>query len=123
MHAGIQPLFVMQQDCDSVVANVSAALKSAGYFVLQSFNLQSSMTAQASCSCGQDSCTCQMVVLLIYAEEGPPVTLIFDSNQTQTSLYLVNSPNQPLQHGWNEKLFQLIPKTILSTGVVTPMVE
>ena len=123
MNAGNQPLVSIQQDCNSVVAQVTAALKSTGYFVTQSFDLHSAMTDNGGCNCDQDSCTCQMVVLLVYAQDESPVTLIFDSNQSQTIVYLVNSPSHFEHPSWIAKVTQLFPNSLSTVNPVTPCVE
>jgi len=112
MNAGNQPLVSIQQDCDSVVAQVTTALKSAGYFVMQSFDLHSAMKPHSSCACAQDACSCQMVVLLVYAQDGPPATLIFDSDEIRTFVYLVNSPTHTAQPVWTGRLIHLLPDTL-----------
>jgi hypothetical protein len=122
MNAGNQPLIVMQLDCNSAVKQMTAALRSAGYLVVQSFDLHSAMTAHSGCNCNPDSCACQMVVLLVYAQDGPPVTLICDSNEFQTGVYLVKSSQQSPPPGWIGKLAQLIP-TIISSNQMTSWVE
>lgn len=116
MNAGSQPLIVLQEDCDSAVTQVTAALKSDGCSVFQSFDLLSAMK-------DADSCTCQMVVLLVYAQKGPPATLIFDSNQTQTIVYLICSPSQSAPPGLIEKLIQLNPNAQSYINPITPGVE
>ena len=123
MNTDNQPLVSTQQDCNSVVAQVTAALKSTGYFVMQSFDLHSAMTDHGGCNCDPDSCTCQMVVLLVYAQKGPPVTLIFDSNHSQTFVYLVNSPSHSALPGWIGELTQLVQNYLSTVNQVTPCVE
>ncbi len=38
-----------------------------------------------------------MVVILVYGEAGPPVTLVLHSNEDRTSLSLVDTPAQQAQ--------------------------
>ena len=109
MNAGSQPLIVMQSDCDAAVSQLKTALKSASYLVVQSFDLHSAMPTHFGCNCNPDSCKCQMVVLLVYALEGPPVTLICDGDGLQTVVYLVNNPQKSTHPGWIEKFAQLLP--------------
>lgn len=123
MNAGNQPLINIRLDCNSAVLQMTAALRTAGYEVLQSFDLHSAMTAHAGCNCNSDSCTCQMVVLLVYAQEGPPATLVCDSDGFQTMLYLVNNAQQSTQPDWIGKLAQLLPASFSSTNQMTPQVE
>ena len=123
MNAGNQPLIVIQLDCNSAVLQLTTALRSAGYMVLQSFDLHSAMTAYAGCNCNPDPCACQTVVLLVYAQEGPPVTLICDSDGFQTIVYLVNNSQHSVQPGWIGKLAQLLPASLSSINRMTPWVE
>jgi hypothetical protein len=108
MYSGSQPIIVMQQDCDSAYRNVTTALKSGGYSILRSFDLHSAMKDAASSACSPDSCACQMVVVLVYAQEGPPATLIFDSNQSNTQVYLASDSSQSAHSGWVGSLIQLL---------------
>jgi hypothetical protein len=123
MNAGTEPFVSIQQDCDSVVAQISAALKSAGYFVMQSFDLRTAMKPHSGCTCAQDSCSCQMVVLLVYTQDGPPATLIFDSDKTRTSVYLVESPTHTAQSIWTGRLAHLLPDTLFPADSTISSVE
>ncbi len=123
MNAGNQPFICVQQDCDSVVAQVTTALESAGYFVMQSFDLHTAMQPLSGCACAQDACSCQMVVLLVYAQDGPPATLIFDSDETRTSVYLVDSPTHTAQPVWTGRLPQLLPEPLFPADSIISWVE
>jgi hypothetical protein len=123
MNVGNQPLVSIQQGCDSVVAQVTAALKSAGYFVMQSFDLHSAIRPHSGCACAQAACACQMVILLVYAQDGPPATLIFDSDETRTSVYLVDSPTNTAQPVWTGRLTQLLPDTLFPADSMISGVE
>ena len=74
MNAGSQPILVVNQACGCTVTQVTEQFKSAGYAVVQSFDLLSAIDARHS------KCICQMVVLLVYGKDGPPVTIILDGN-------------------------------------------
>lgn len=41
-------------------------------------------------------CDCQMVVLLVYQQENPPVTLVAHGHDSHTSIILVETPQQSL---------------------------
>jgi len=123
MNAGNQPIVSVQQDCDAVVAQITAALKSAGYFVMQSFDLHTAMQPHSSCACAQDACPCQMVVLLVYAQSGPPATLLLASQASVTSVYIVDSPKNTSQSLWTERLAQLLPDTLFPTDTIISWVE
>lgn len=114
MYAGNQVIMSIQQDCDSVAAKVASAFRSAGYFVIKSFDLHSAMNTHSNCVCAKDTCSCQMVVLLVYAFEGPPATLIFDTDKIQTTIYLDSSLTKTAHREWTDRLTYLLPKTLFS---------
>jgi hypothetical protein len=120
MYSGSQPLINIEQDCDCVVAQIIAALKSAGYFVMQSFDLHSTIKAQSGCTCAPEACSCQMVVLLVYDQGGLPATLLFASQSSATSVYLVDGPAYPV---WSARLTQLLPDTLNPTDTLISWVE
>ncbi len=116
MFAGNQDLLTTQQDCSSVVAQVTAALNSAGFYVLQSFDLHSAVKSGSDCMCAPDACTCQMVVLLVYAQDGPPATLVFDGDEVQTTVSLVSDISTTANVHWTDRLAQIIPGTVFPAG-------
>lgn len=120
MNPGTQPLFVVNQDCDTVVAFVTTVLKSSGYTVLESFDLQSAMAGHDVCDSLPSACSCRMVVLLVYPRKGQPVSLVFDSNEHQTSVFLSNSVNKPNNSRWVRKLAHLLPEALMSPQAVNP---
>lgn len=113
----------MRTDCRSTVLQVTTALKSAGCQVVQSFDLHSAMTAHDGCDCNPVPCTCQMVVLLVYAQEGPPNTLIVDSDDSQSIVYLANNFQQSAYPAWVEKITQLSPDNLSSYTPTISLVE
>ncbi len=119
MNTGSQPLIVMYQDCESTVAQVTTALQSTGYFVQQSFNLRTALNGPSGCANDQDECICQMVILLVYAQEGPPATLVFDSNPSQTLLSLVTGSTQLAHPSLIGKLTQLLPNKLFPLDSIT----
>jgi hypothetical protein len=127
MNAGNQPIIVIPMDCNCAVLQLTTALKSAGYQVVQSFDLHSAMNAHGghhsgrdgNGNCIPDSCACQMVVLLVYAQEGPPVTMICDSDELKTNVYLVNDAQQSAHPHRIGKLAQLLPDAFSSINQAT----
>ena len=113
----------MQQDCDSAVAQVTTALQSSGFSVLQSFDLQSAVKSSTGYDCDQDSNIRQMVVLLVYAPEGPPTTLIFDSYRSQTFVHLGFGPAQSVHPAWLGRLSHLLPDTFSAVNPIESLVE
>jgi hypothetical protein len=85
MNAGKQPILVLKQDFSCTVTQVTNQLIAAGFSVVRSFDLRLALE-------NYSGCICQMVILLVYAQEGPPATLILDSNNINTLVYLENDP-------------------------------
>lgn len=112
MNTGNQLLISIRQDCNSVIQRVTSGLKYAGYQVTQSFNLHSALDDHSPCVCAHDSCSCQMAILLVYAQEGPPATLIVDCIESRTNVYLVRNPTNIQQPLWTGNLTQLLPTTL-----------
>ena len=113
----------MQQDCDAAVTQVTNVLKSGGFSVLQSFDLQSAMKSSTGWGGNHDYSAHRMVVLLVYAPEGPPATLIFDSYQSQTLVHLGSGRAQPVHPSWIERLSQLLSVTFSMVNPIAPFVE
>jgi len=101
MITGKQPLFVSQQGCDCAVAETIFSLEMAGYQVVRSFDLHSAIATNFSC-------TCQLVVLLVYGQNGPPVTLIFDSQESSTSVFLATDPDSSSRSLFTTQLIELL---------------
>ncbi len=87
----------VNQPCGDAVNRVVNRLNRVGLSVTRTFDLQVARQAQTACSCpnhGTSQCDCQMVVLLVYAGRGEPVTLIAHGNDEQTWLSVVDTPQQ-----------------------------
>ncbi len=85
MNAGRQPILVVNQACSCTVTQVTDQLSTAGYAVVQSFNLLSALSRNSIC-------LCQIVVLLVYGQDRPPATIILDGDDLSTSIFLENEP-------------------------------
>ena len=76
---------------------LAGQVRAAGLQVMQTFDLQAARSAHTACSCphhGTQACDCQMVVLLIYAADCPPASLLAHSSAGQTHFELVDTPQQ-----------------------------
>ncbi|HET9913432.1 MAG TPA: hypothetical protein VFQ13_16170 [Anaerolineales bacterium] len=85
------PFLTLNETSEKVQAWVSEELTSAGFRVVPTFNLKIARLAHPDCSCpyhGTDDCNCQMVVLLVYDEQGDPVTLVIHGQKDQAWLSL-----------------------------------
>lgn len=115
MNAGNQPLLVLPEPLDSVEMQVSSVLRSAGYLLIKSFDLHTATRTCKDCEC-TTLCDCQMIVLLVYPPQGPPITLILDGNEFETALYLVNDSCQPALYVSIDNLTQQLPDTLLASN-------
>jgi hypothetical protein len=119
MNTGNLPLIITQMDCKSVVLLVTTALKSAGYMVLKSFDLNSVIPVQGECDCDSNTCTCQLVVLLVYPILGPPATLLIDSHGSRTIINLANNSHDSIYSGWTGILAQILNSSLPSIYSLT----
>ncbi len=84
------------QDSSIFVAQVCRQLETAGYQIVRSFDLQKGLPSQRTSVNSEDAqpgCACQMVVVLVYGQSGPPVSLMFVGTGEKTSLYLTDGPS------------------------------
>jgi len=92
-----RPLFTTPGSGDKAVARAIDILQQAGFQVMRSFDLNAARAAHVACSCphhGTNLCDCQLVVLLVYDQDGPPATLTAHSRDGRTQFALVNDPAQ-----------------------------
>lgn len=85
------PFLALDQPCDQVLTLVNQQLTSAGFRVVQTFDLQVARLAHPDCPCpqhGTADCNCQMIVLLIYQKKSDPVTLVIHGQDGKTWLSL-----------------------------------
>jgi hypothetical protein len=62
-------------------------LNAAGYAVVKTFDLLSALAINSNR-------IFQIVILLVYGQDGPPATLIIDGNDSSTAVFLENDPEQ-----------------------------
>lgn len=82
---------------NEVASLMTSVLSRSNLRAVQSFDLNSARTEHANCGCphhGTDLCNCQMIVLLVYGDNGPPVTITIHSRDGLTELALVTDSNQ-----------------------------
>lgn len=85
------PLLTLDQTSAKVQAWVNQELTSAGFRVVQTFDLQVARLAHPDCLCpnhGTEDCNCQMVVLLVYPKKGAPATLVIHGQEDKSWLSL-----------------------------------
>ena len=78
-------------DCEIVCTQIIRNLKRAGYQVMRSFDLQRAREAYTGCACphhGKTECNCQMIVLLVYLQNGELCTITAIGRDGVTNLEL-----------------------------------
>jgi hypothetical protein len=90
-------ILTLQSDSHAAIEQSIQRLDAAGLQVVRSFDLKVVKSAHVGCNCphhGTDQCDCQMVVLLVYGQDDPPVTLVVHGHDGQTQIALVDTPEQ-----------------------------
>ena len=93
------PLITLHTKWETAVGQAVQFLEESGFQVIRSFDLCAARSVHVDCPCphhGTNKCDCQMVVLLVYQEENPPVTLVAHGHDSHTSILLVETPQQSL---------------------------
>ncbi|MBC8509668.1 MAG: hypothetical protein H8D34_32880 [Chloroflexi bacterium] len=89
----------LAKDCETVIAQIGRHLGAIGMRIERSFDLQSACASNPDLTCPHHRdvpCDCQLVVLLVYDENGTPSSLVVRSHMGQTEINLVDSPNPKL---------------------------
>jgi hypothetical protein len=79
--------------------------------VLRTFDLQLARLAHTEYPCplhGTQQCDCQMVVLLVYAEQYQPVSLVAHGYDGKTWLSLVDTPQQQADPRLEEAIIRAV---------------
>jgi len=88
-------------DCQIAAAWVTYRLEQLGLRVLRSFDLRTAAcVSNPKDPCphhGTRPCNCQMIVLLVYGQDGPPLSLVAHGYDQQTGFYLVDDPAHPIE--------------------------
>jgi hypothetical protein len=94
-------LLKVNKACGDSVLWATRRMEQAGYLIVRTFDLQGPRLAHFDCPCphhGTEKCDCQMVVLLVYMGKRKPVTMIIHGSDQTSWFYLVNTPQQPVEH-------------------------
>ena len=106
------PFSALDQPCDQVLTLVNQQLTSAGFRVVQTFDLQVARLAHPDCPCphhGTNDCNCQMVVLLVYRKQDDPATLVIHGQDGRTWVSLAG----PASKRANQHLETAIRRAII----------
>ncbi|HSR21246.1 MAG TPA: hypothetical protein VLL49_10060 [Anaerolineales bacterium] len=93
----LTPFWSVNEPCDQSLHWLQRRLARAGLRQLQTFDLHDARLGTAACDCphhGTRSCDCQMVVLLVYEEGHPPVTLVVHGNDQESWVSVIDRPDQ-----------------------------
>jgi hypothetical protein len=93
----ITKLLTTSLDSEAAVAKVIQRLSDDGLQVVRSFDLKNARLSHTHCVCpyhGTEQCDCQMIVLLVYEQQGQPLTMVVHSRNGQTHIELVETPQQ-----------------------------
>lgn len=96
MMSQITPLIKFSASHEDAISWVNQQLSVLGLVVRPSFDLQAAKSAHAGSTCphhGSAQCDCQIVVLLVYGQQGAPITLVVHSQDGNTQLSLIEQPN------------------------------
>ena len=111
-----ETFLILEQPCDEAIAWVSRQVSGTGLQILRTFDLQLARIAHTECPCphhGTDQCDCQMVVLLVYADNHQPISLVAHSHDGKTWFSLVDTPQQRADPRLEATIRQaLAPQTI-----------
>ncbi len=113
---------ILEQPCNEAIAWVVRQVSGAGLQILRTFDLQVARIAHTECPCphhGTDQCDCQMVVLLVYADNYQPISLVAHSHDGKTWFSLVDTPQQRADPRLDTTIRQaLTPQNISSLNQV-----
>ena len=116
----LMPFLALDQNCEHVQAWVKRQLTSAGFRVVETFDLQDARLAHSDCPCphhGTDRCNCQMLVLLVYQKkQEKTATLVIHGQDDKTWLSLAN----PMGQRANQPLEATVRRVLLPLRTDTP---
>jgi hypothetical protein len=101
------PYLTLKQPLEEVLAWTTQQLNERGLQVEQTFDLQVARLSHSGCPCphhGTDSCSCQMIVLLVHGKRSNPQTLILHGNEGQTNLSTINLTGKRSNLALDEKI-------------------
>jgi hypothetical protein len=113
---------LFKADAETVAQTITALLTRPGYQVIRTFDLRSVLGAQPNnvCPChGTVPCTCQFVVLRVYADTGGPVVVIAHGHDTGTRLRMIEDPLARPQPELALQVMTAMIEAALSQGVTT----
>jgi hypothetical protein len=117
------PFMTIEKSGEETISWTIHQLEKTSLQVTRTFDLRGARLSHRDCPCphhGTEACDCQISVLLIYQKDQPPASLLIHSFQETTWLYLVDTPEQPVDQALDllirETLVQPIPSSIQNNG-------
>jgi hypothetical protein len=104
-------LLTLNLDSDRAIEQVSRRLTDDGFQIVRSFDLQNARSAHTNCACpnhGTKKCDCQMIVLLVYKQQGQMLSLVAHSQDGKTHFELVDSPQHRPQRQIKAAILQAL---------------
>jgi hypothetical protein len=112
--SSLMSFLVLDQSCEQALNWISERLTRAGLNATQTFNLQVARLTHPDCLCphhGSHSCTCQMIVLLVYNKHGDPSTLVIHGQDSRSWVSLAN----PAGRHSNQHLDNVLRRILISS--------
>jgi hypothetical protein len=100
--SSVSPFVTIDKPGEEAIRWVFRRLSKRGLRVVRTFDLQEARLSHGDCQCphhGSEECGCQMLILLVYAGSHSPASMLVHSFQESTWLYLVDTPEQPVELG------------------------
>ena len=113
---------LFKADAETAAQMVTTLLTRQGYRIIRTFDLRSALGAQPNSACpchGTAPCTCQFVVLLVYADTGGPVVVIAHGYDAETRLRIVDDPPARPNPNLALQVMAAMIEAALSQGVTT----
>jgi hypothetical protein len=113
------PFVTIEKPSEETIYWTIQLLENAGLQVLRTFDLQEARLSHPDCPCphhGTEACNCQMSVLLVYEGEQSPASILIHSFQEITCLYLIDTPEQPVDQN-----LDLLIREVLAQPVPSPV--
>ena len=112
------PFLVVEQPYETTIAWLVERLRNQGLQTTITFDLQVARHSHSDCACphhGTEQCDCQMVVILVYGQNGSqPTSLVVHSHEAITQLSFVDTPQQPVNAQLEKLLLQTLTLSVNS---------
>ena len=116
------PFLTLDQTCGQVDSWIREKLIQAGYRVVQTFDLQIARLAHPDCTCpnhGTESCSCQLVILLVYGKQEEPATLVIHGQDDKTWVSLAT----PMETRARQSLEASVRHMLISPNTLPPSLD